>query len=319
MMFRDEKRGGREHPSNLLMGFMSTVNDCGLRDLGFVGEKYTWEKSRGQPNWIQERLDRGFANHRWQSLFPLAEMQVIEVSMSDHLPLFLQLNKKAYEPKGYRFRFENIWLREKECVNVVRNGWELAGGMDITGKIRLCAEKLQQWGGGLSNEYKVKIQQCRLMLKKLRSRRDCQGIQQYNATRWEYLSLLDKQEVYWKQRSKQFWLQEGDKNTRFFHRYASNRRKNNRVDRIKDANGVWQETKGEIQGVVEDYFSRLFTSSNLQGKLSNREVVKQVSDVENAELHTEVTVAEVKDVVFSMHPDKASGLDGFNPAFYQAF
>lgn len=55
MMYRDEKRGGREHPSNLLMGFTDTIHDCGLRDLGYVGEKFTWERSRGQANWIQER------------------------------------------------------------------------------------------------------------------------------------------------------------------------------------------------------------------------------------------------------------------------
>lgn len=47
MMFIDEKRGGREHPRNLLEGFAETVYDCGLHDLGFVGEKFMWEKSRG--------------------------------------------------------------------------------------------------------------------------------------------------------------------------------------------------------------------------------------------------------------------------------
>lgn len=36
-------------------------------------------------------------------------------------------------------------------------------------------------------------------------------------------------------------------------------------------------------------------------------------------LIAEVTNEEVKDVVFSMHPDKASRSDGFNPSFYQAF
>ncbi|XP_074369678.1 uncharacterized protein LOC141711143 [Apium graveolens] len=279
MMYRDEKMGGRDHTRDLLLGFTATINDCGLRDLGFVGEKYTWERSRGKPNWIQERLDRGFADQRWQTLFPLAEVLVIEVATSDHLPLFLSLNKKVYEAKGHRFRFENIWLREKECMNVVRNGWDLARGMDVTGKIQVCAEKLQQWGGGLSNEYKAKIHQCRLRLKKLRSWRDCQGIQQYNATR----------------------------------------RKNNKVDKIKDANGVWQEEKEDIQRVIEDYFSELFTASNLQGSLSDREVVKQVSDLENEELLGEITGEEVKEAIFSMHPDKASGIDGFNPAFYQAF
>ncbi|KAL8145821.1 hypothetical protein AgCh_003824 [Apium graveolens] len=61
-MYEDDKWGGRKHPYNLLLGFRETMMDCELQDLGFVGEKYTWEKSRGQSNWIQERLDRGLAN-----------------------------------------------------------------------------------------------------------------------------------------------------------------------------------------------------------------------------------------------------------------
>lgn len=137
--------------------------------------------------------------------------------------------------------------------------------------------------------------------------------------RWEFLKLLDQQEVYWKQRSKQFWLQEGDTNTHFFHKYASSRKKNNKVDRIKDSEGNWKETPDEIKAAIEGYFSQLFTASNLEGKLSDREVVKQTSEIDNENLMAKVSYEEVKHATFSMHPDKASGPDGVNPAFFQAF
>lgn len=60
MMYIDEKRGEKDHPYQLLDGLTRTVLECGLWDLGFTGEKFTWEKSRGHNNWIQERLDRGW-------------------------------------------------------------------------------------------------------------------------------------------------------------------------------------------------------------------------------------------------------------------
>lgn len=111
-----------------------------------MGDKYTWEKSRGKPNWIQERLDRGLANHAWCNLFPHAEIQTLEVAMSDHLPFYLQLNKQVYRPKERRFKFENLWLRESDCEGVIRNGWSEAEGMGIVDKVKVCSMRLQEWG-----------------------------------------------------------------------------------------------------------------------------------------------------------------------------
>lgn len=82
---------------------------------------------------------------------------------------------------------------------------------------------------------------------------------------------------------------------------------------------MWHETTEGIHGVIEEYFSQLFTSSNVDGKLSDREVVQQVSSTDNETLIAPITPKELKDAVFSMHPDKSPGPDGFNPTFFQAF
>ena len=73
---------------------------------------------------MQERLDRGFENTGWKELFSEAEVRVWDMSTSDHRPLFLQTNRQVYAPKKRRFRFENIWVRENDCYNVVKNSWE---------------------------------------------------------------------------------------------------------------------------------------------------------------------------------------------------
>lgn len=67
----------------------------------------------------------------------------MEVPTSDHLPLFLQLNKWIYMPRKQRFRFENTWLRENECKNVVSNGCDSVDRIDINEKIRACAHRLK--------------------------------------------------------------------------------------------------------------------------------------------------------------------------------
>ncbi|XP_074342351.1 uncharacterized protein LOC141679878 [Apium graveolens] len=152
LMFDTEKRGGSSHPRSLLQGFSDTVADCGLIDLGFEGECFTWERCRGTDLWIHERLDRGLANREWMEFFPNATVKVVDVSTSNHLPLFLDLNKKVYVPKEKRFRFENIWIHEKDCFNVVNNCWMDMERRDLMQKLAQCCVKLEEWGGGLVKE-----------------------------------------------------------------------------------------------------------------------------------------------------------------------
>lgn len=42
-------------------------------------------------------------------------------------------------------------------------------------------------------------------------------------------SLLLQEDIYWKQRSKIFWLKEGDTNNKFFHAATSTRRRKNTI------------------------------------------------------------------------------------------
>lgn len=178
--------------------------------------------------------------------------QIISYYFYNSISKFISLRREDF------VCFENVWLRENECHNVVKNDWESATGMDIMKKIEFCGLKLQEWRKGISNEYKQKIRICREQLPKLRSRRDTHVIQRYNAVYWEYMNLLGKQKIYRKQRTKLFWLREGDRNTCFFHKHASTRKKTNVLTRIKDDNEEWCETNEEIKGVITEYFSQLF-------------------------------------------------------------
>lgn len=55
-------------------GFQQEVNDCRLRDLGFHGSFFTWERWKGSPEWVEMHLDRVFAIEEWQVLFNKSAM-----------------------------------------------------------------------------------------------------------------------------------------------------------------------------------------------------------------------------------------------------
>jgi hypothetical protein len=48
--------------------------------------------------------------------------------------------------------------------------------------------------------------------------------------------LLQQEEVHWLQRSRANWLTQGDRNTNFFHQFATALRKKNLIKRLKDPN-----------------------------------------------------------------------------------
>ena len=81
------------------------------------------------------------------------------------------------------------------------------------------------------------------------------------ALRHEINILIEKEEIYWKQRSCISWLCEGDRNTKFFHAKASTRKKNLIVS-LKEMDGTMIKLQSNIERVIIQHFSTLFQSSN---------------------------------------------------------
>lgn len=78
-------------------------------------------KKQSSPNFVEERLDRVLATSIWRDIHHNAE-----VVSSDHNAIFLDLSAVII-PRHKFFRFENSWIAEPDCKEVVRRGW-----MDIT-------------------------------------------------------------------------------------------------------------------------------------------------------------------------------------------
>lgn len=49
--------------------FCDVLDEVGLKDLGYVGKKFTW-KGRRQGGFVLEQLDRVVANNQWLSQNP---------------------------------------------------------------------------------------------------------------------------------------------------------------------------------------------------------------------------------------------------------
>lgn len=72
--------------------------------------------------------------------------------------------------------------------------------------------------------------------------------------------LLQMEEIVWRHRSKDLWLKNGDKNSKFFHGKASRMRKTNAIKKIKEENGHLWRGHEHSERILVIYFADLFSS-----------------------------------------------------------
>ncbi|XP_055959787.1 uncharacterized protein LOC130014852 [Mercurialis annua] len=318
LLSHEEKRGGAAHPNWLVNGFRDTILASGLLEMEATGYKFTWSRGRKDAGKVEELLDRAFVTSDWIDLFPEAKVVNQEMSTSDHLPVLLYLNRSDVGAVSKKFRFNNVWVTKKDCVDVVSEAWRRTADGDLCSKLKETEVSLKGWGGSLGPNYKRKLEMLRKKLAVWQRRTDQWGMHEFNRLSNEYHTLLGEEEIFWKQRAKNFWLSEGDANTRFFHNFASTRKRKNRVDKLKDDFGVWQSSKHGMAEIILRYFSNLFTDSQT-GNIDFIDILPRVSNADNVDLMRPISELEVRRAVYSMHNDKSPGPDGFNPAFYKSY
>jgi hypothetical protein len=115
------------------------------------------------------------------------------------------------------------------------------------------------------------------------------------------------------------WLKEGDLNTKFFHMSASVRNRRKKIVKLVNGANVEVKTQPEICEVALNYFDQLFKANSSVHDPILSLVVPKINEEDNEKLVAPITKEEVREALFQMHPDKAPGPDGFNPAFYQHF
>ena len=138
-----------------------------------------------------------------------------------------------------------------------------------------------------------------------------------NQLRGEINDLLDSEETIWRQCSKIHWYRDGDRNTKFFHACASERRKKNTILGLWNDDGLWCDSKESITDTAISYFKKIYTTFSPTGI---NEVIsaipRHVTEDMNIELTKTFTKEEVLKALQQLHPNKAPEPDGMFVIFF---
>lgn len=297
------------------------LSECGLNDMGFTGDIYTWR--RGQ---IRERLDRAVANLLWSELFPQSMLINSESTRSDHRPIVMDTHYLVPLQGGVsKKRFEVRWLQEDTVEEMIKAAWARAKsrgeGPSFAEKVNDVHEELHKWDKEVLKAPVKRIADLKKELERLKRGPMTDANTETQKEIMVRLELmLEQEEIHWFQRARVNWLKQGDRNTSFFHNFATKRRKKNTIKGLLDANGNRQEDGAAMCNIVQTYFQELFNSEvGDPDPHVLSDVQRSVTQEMNTGLLAPFTYEEVKKALFQIGDFKAPGPDGMHAVFYKRF
>lgn len=177
---------------------------------------------------------------------------------------------------------------------------------------------LREWHLGRFSQIEIQLQNCKKALiffdmieeKRVLDTREFNFRLKIRARAYELAQIV---ELRWMQRSRVTWLQSGDKNTRYFHAYASARARKNAVEKIQLEDGSECSDKKEIANIFCDHMKSILGTQGEVLQFDSTKLYPRMEDL--IELGEPFTELEIECAVRQLAPNKASGPDGLPSEF----
>jgi hypothetical protein len=329
-----EMWGDYAHVDPLSDFFKDFFNGFRLVDIVLDVMVPTWRNGRGGSAGISKRLDRVFVAEDLIGGVSRCKSWVDFPYLSDHAPVFLRLDRYLL-PTTYPFKFNASWLSEEEVAALVSEVWkdpaflvESDVQQRLVQKLKTLKVRLKEWAKVFNLKREERLICIEGLLKDHLQEATLEDRSRDRDTQIKLLEeerdkLLLAEEEKWCLRSRAIWIKSGDKNTKFFHAFASHRRNKNHIWEIRDERGELHSGQDAIKKEAVRYFKNFYQESDCV--VINEQVDTAslygcfVKDDEATLIDGMCTKMELWEVLKSFAKDKSLGPDGWTVEFFLYF
>ncbi|WOK97061.1 hypothetical protein Cni_G05769 [Canna indica] len=266
---QEDKMGGNPFKwGESINDYQKMCNSVGLIEANFKGNRFTWCNNRTGKNKILARLDKALMNWCWFNTFGYVQVFHFSRIASDHRPILLAAeHKKVIKNSTRKFIFEHYWMEHSEIDDFIKDNWVLKENdmynMESFGRsLFSLSTKLTSWAKNNICPIEKELKSAKVELEII-DRLDESGMRrEADIIKMRCLSnkmkALSKQlHLKWWSKSRSKWMEENDKNTKFFHNLAKLKKSKNAITEVKVGSSTITESF-KIAKVFMDWYRELW-------------------------------------------------------------
>ncbi|KAK8657846.1 hypothetical protein V6N13_036065 [Hibiscus sabdariffa] len=215
-----ERMGGSARRDGISVDFNDFLQRAGLNDLGFHGARYTWKRGT-----LHQRLDRCLGSDAWWWLWPQSHVLHLNRVGSDHRPLLLETDPAAHSPQRSAFRYLAAWQEHQDFEPLLFRVWSLND--PIVRNISNFQAAVSVWNKESFGHIGRRKRTLMARINGIERVNEDSSVPQFQDLEQELKSelsdVLKQEELLWFQRARTEWINDGDRNTKFYHRAAKAR------------------------------------------------------------------------------------------------
>nr|GEV62553.1 hypothetical protein [Tanacetum cinerariifolium] len=307
-----------------MVDFKDCVSNIEVMDINASGLHYTWNQKPKGGGGVLKKLDRVMGNIKFCDTYQGAFAIFQPYRISNHSPAVLKiLGLISNKPKP--FKFYNFLSYKPNFLEVVDNAWnsnvEGHKMFQVVSKLKSLKKTLRKlkYNTGHLHERVVKLQhELDEVQKALDGDPEDPILREEEAT---YLQAFNEakldEERFLKQKAKIEWMEVGDLNSAYFHKYVKPKNQRCHVDVIRNDQNVEFSGPHVAKAFILHYEGFLGNDMpcdnlNLEGLFHNK-----ISDIVNSHMVRSVSDLEIKTTIFNIGDDRVPSPDGFTSAFFK--